>query len=454
MDFDLTPTISEFLDRHLVIPLLDFISAHPNMTGRYSETDIMRAKLDLLSNTGMVDYAIEVHQDLYGTDPPEQLVTRRDRVLLALEGLGEDAGPLLKVISDEELFAELREQNSFNLPYLSEAYGVTVEVVEAAYEFGKFQFDCGSYQNTASLMQVYRTLMDGANPEREFFALWGKFAADILSCSWDEALDDMNMLREVIDATGRQILLNPLQQLQHRTWLIHWSLFVFFNHPDGRNGIIDLLFSEKYLNTIQTNCPHVLRYLTTAVITNKKRRSVLKELVKVIQQEAYAYSDPITEFVECLYVNFDFEGAQDMLQKCEDTLKRDFFLFNMLDDFLEDARRTIFETYCRIHQVIDIGMLASKLNMEKDEAEKWVVNLIRNARLDAKIDSQANQVIMGVSVPSVYEQVVDTSKNLLIRATVLAQNCDRPHGFNSGGYRGDDERRGRKNNRRDTRTAT
>lgn len=43
----------------------------------------------------------------------------------------------------------------------------------------------------------------------------------------------------------------------------------------------------RYLNSIQTMCPHILRYLTTAVITNKdvrKRRQVLKDLVKVIQQ--------------------------------------------------------------------------------------------------------------------------------------------------------------------------
>lgn len=41
----------------------------------------------------------------------------------------------------------------------------------------------------------------------------------------------------------------------------------------------------SYLNAIQTMCPHILRYLTTAVITNKGRRQkVLKDLVKVIQQ--------------------------------------------------------------------------------------------------------------------------------------------------------------------------
>lgn len=41
-------------------------------------------------------------------------------------------------------------------------------------------------------------------------------------------------------------------------------------------------------------CPHILRYLTTAVITNKdvrKRRQVLKDLVKVIQQVSMISED-------------------------------------------------------------------------------------------------------------------------------------------------------------------
>ena len=34
------------------------------------------------------------------------------------------------------------------------------------------------------------------------------------------------------------------------------------------------------------------------------------------------------------------------------------------------------------------SMLAEKLNMAPEAAERWIVNLIRNARLDAKIDSK------------------------------------------------------------------
>jgi translation initiation factor 3 subunit E len=73
------------------------------------------------------------------------------------------------------------------------------------------------------------------------------------------------------------------------------------------------------LNAIQSNAHHLLRYLATAVILNKRRRQlVMRELMKVIQQESYTYKDPITEFLECLYIDYDFEGAQQKLKECEE----------------------------------------------------------------------------------------------------------------------------------------
>ena len=71
-------------------------------------------------------------------------------------------------------------------------------------------------------------------------------------------------------------------------------------------------------------------------------------------QEAYTYSDPITEFVMCLYVKFDFNGAQQKLRECEVVLMNDFFLVACLEDFIENARLLIFETFCRIHECISI----------------------------------------------------------------------------------------------------
>ena len=37
-------------------------------------------------------------------------------------------------------------------------------------------------------------------------------------------------------------------------------------------------------------------------------------------------------------------------------------------------------------------MIAEKLNMNETEAERWIVDLIRNAHFDARIDSENNQV--------------------------------------------------------------
>lgn len=185
-----------------------------------------------------------------------------------------------------------------------------------------------------------------------------------------------------------------MQQLQQRTWLIHWSLFVFFNHPKGRDGIIDMFFQPQYINTIQTSCPWILRYLTCAVITNRRRRQQIKELLKVICHEAHEFRDPVTEFVQALYVRFDFEESQKLLLECTQVLQNDFFLLGTLDDFVENARCFIAETFCKIHSKIDIkyfwkvnySLLSEYLNMDPSEGEKWIVNLIRDTRVDAKID--------------------------------------------------------------------
>lgn len=62
---------------------------------------------------------------------------------------------------------------------------------------------------------------------------------------------------------------------------------------------------------------------------------MLKDLVKMIQQKSYTYRNPITEFVECLCVNLDIDGAQKKLRECEQVLVDDFFLVAYLEDFIE-----------------------------------------------------------------------------------------------------------------------
>jgi len=72
-------------------------------------------------------------------------------------------------------------------------------------------------------------------------------------------------------------------------------------------------------------------------------------------------------------------------------------------------------------------MLADKLNMKLDEAECWIVNLIRNARLDAKIDSKLGHVVMGSQPLSPYQQLVEKIDSLAVRSETLTSLVERKH---------------------------
>ena len=54
-----------------------------------------------------------------------------------------------------------------------------------------------------------------------------------------------------------------------------------------------------------------------------------------------------------------------------------------------------------------------------------VILQVSDAQLNAKIDSQSGQVILGVQPPDVYQQVIEKTKGLSFRSYVLAQNIEK-----------------------------
>jgi translation initiation factor 3 subunit E len=352
-EYDLLPRLIPYLDRHLVFPLLEFTSGQDE-----DNLELTRAKYELLKHTNMIDYVTNLWQEINNnTTIPEHFAKKREEVFAKLQQFQDESEKITELLQDEAVVGNLRSDKVANLKFLEEQHGVTMDMVNTLFDYGHFQYSLGSYGIAAELLYQFRVL--STDNDKVSSATWGKFASEILTTNWEAAMEEVQKVKDSIET---RLFNNPLAQLQHRTWLIHWSLFPFFNHDAAREVLTDLFFSPGYINTIQTNCPWILRYLAAAVITNRSRahkntslyQKQLKDLIRVVRQEGYEYSDPITDFVKALYVDFDFEEAQKKLGEADDVLRSDFFLVAAADAFVESARHLISESYCKIHQRIDI----------------------------------------------------------------------------------------------------
>ncbi|KAI1709074.1 PCI domain-containing protein [Ditylenchus destructor] len=421
-DYDLTERLAPFFDIHLVIPMLEFISE----TKMYDENSLFEMHRKLLLQTNMIDSVLEMYE---GSQPPEDVLKRRDDVLAEREKLKAKCDPVVEILERDDVKELMensgpnREGNSKVFEYIEQNYGFTLEMIDVLYKYAKFNYECGNYGAASICLYYYCKVVPASDPNY-LNALYGKLGSEILLGNWAHAKDDLTRLRAYIDSDPFE---NQVELLQHKAWLMHWSLFVHINTDCYDDIIATFLNEQSYLNTIQILCPHLLRYLAAAVVISKnKPKHTMKELIKVIDSERYNYRDPVTDFLSSLYLDFDFDGAQEKLQECEQLLKKDFFLVACANSFRESARLLVFEMFCRIHQCISLDMLASRLFMQPEEAERWIVDLIRNFRIEgAKMDSDKKMVMMGSKPASIHEQVMENTKRLTQRSQQTALQLEK-----------------------------
>jgi hypothetical protein len=82
--YDLTLTLSKFLDLHLMFPLLEFVEG--NALLNYKPEDIQRARLTLAQPSNMMEYAIEIFQELNKTEQvPADMIAKHNAVIKQIE---------------------------------------------------------------------------------------------------------------------------------------------------------------------------------------------------------------------------------------------------------------------------------------------------------------------------------------------------------------------------------
>ncbi|KIL54270.1 hypothetical protein M378DRAFT_19071 [Amanita muscaria Koide BX008] len=172
-----------------------------------------------------------------------------------------------------------------------------LEQITALYNFGQFQFSYGNYSGTTDYLYHSRVL--STDVDRTTSAHWGKLASDIFTGNWEFFINHLPSLLHHLYSTSSNVVSDPtLAQLHSR---VHWSLFVYFNHPHGRILLLDTFMS------LPTSTQFKLSARVPPVSSRVMDCPSLDR--KGIQTEEYQYQDPVTILKE-LYAEFDFEAAQ------------------------------------------------------------------------------------------------------------------------------------------------
>ena len=441
--FDLFGRMSPFMDPHLMFPMFNHLKHINEETKLYKTKDLIAAELNVASATKMVDFEKELYTAVNNKPAPASMDAKGEATIQRFEELEPKLEALTNLIVNKpDEVQQMRDADQYTLADgvtykgVQSKYGITAEHIEMLFEYAKLTYESGNYE-MATLYLSHYLLLGPEGSANLHKALWGKLAAEILyaitcneraetdedrasvQATFAQAAADLLVLSTQIDG---DVNFSQLKQLSMRGWLLHWSLFVYFQQAEGgRDALIEMFFKEKYLNCIQTYCPWLLRYLAFAIVTDKRRwrGKLANDLLKIIKLEEYEYKDPITEFAVCLFHESNFDAAQKKLGECEAVLNLDYFLSPIATEFMEMAKECIFEMKCRIHQKIDMNQLADSLNLQQAEAERWIIGLINDSKLDAKIDSASNHVEMEKSYPSIYSQIVSKTKHLTYQTHAL-----------------------------------
>lgn len=155
-EYSILPNLIPHLDRHLVFPLLQFLEQLDDD----SAEDITRLKFELLKQTNMTDFVGDLFAQINGlSERPQEYVQKREDVLNKREQYQEECSKIQDLLADQEVVNNFRSDKVANLNYLKENHGVTIEMVDALYHFGQFQYSCGDYNSASELLYQFRILV-------------------------------------------------------------------------------------------------------------------------------------------------------------------------------------------------------------------------------------------------------------------------------------------------------
>jgi translation initiation factor 3 subunit E len=215
------------------------------------------------------------------------LEAEKEQIGEEMDSLTKLAAPMLELIGDQESsnasdehedVNQLIQDQNFTVQYLRDKLNISQESLDAFIKLARFTYDVGQYDVAQKYLEYSCMLVakastagklgEGREVPKVFGLTWGKVAAELLLNQYAQAHEDILKLKDFIDS---QLFSKPLEVLQQRSWLMHWCLFLLFFHPESYESVTEIFYSPKYLESMQTCCPWLIRYLSAAFVLHHNK---------------------------------------------------------------------------------------------------------------------------------------------------------------------------------------
>ena len=145
----------------------------------------------------------------------------------------------------------------------------------------------------------------------------------------------------------------------------------------------------------------------------------------ILKSEICTQEDDFSAFIRLLYMDFDLENAKKKIEQVKLSASRDIIYSSHAAQITESCQKMYFEVYCKIFNTLEIKTVADFLQTSLEEAEIWIINLIRKNNIKAAMDVAGTTLLIGSQASEESESLARSAKELMSRNRILLNNVSK-----------------------------
>jgi len=371
MNTELLNSILSFLDPHVSI----FLISHSKANIDPSLFD--KLMLNLLLRTKKYTETKELLQTLESSIPAatftslnEKLTLRESELNASLAELKGSVDEMKRLIvrdfgSEEKFMNDQKAKTKKDSQYLA----IPKKNIDDTLQYAFLLYESGDYENARSYVNI---LFYVADHIQDLLKLsWGRLC--LILCKKFQELKDGTLTKDNVIVDELKSLRNRLENrgpesyfhvISGKCSLLHYTImssYIFSSEPDY-HYLIEIFSSDSFMSSIQTCATHLFRYLIFMLILSKNKKKAAKynlgNVTNSYENNLCTYKDESVRFVCELYVNFDFEQANECLKTFKAEVSKDIFLAGYEETMKNNAQELLFESFCNIYSSVDIDLIS------------------------------------------------------------------------------------------------